>query len=397
MPVRPGPEARAEEMAGGVENRVGDIDKKARIGVGLVAIGPKSSGILGACRERISDYFTSSFPDFQWAIEFETWEGEWLDSLRLLDRTQDRMEEAEWHFCFVALDREPDGSTYPSPGTISFSHSTATIYLPRLLTHGEAEDMEVIAIRCCNLILTYFARLNGLPRMEEEGGISADVEGQNPFTQVELGELNSSLHGMTDGLLKKGVKEVKGVALYIRVIISHPMRVLRTVMSHRPLRIVFSLGKLVFAAMAALVLSLLSTELWQLGMGINIWRLILIAAAVLLAATIYIVFQQHLFVSRVSMSLSEQAAFFNLTSFLTVLSVFLVLFLLIFAVTILVTLGVYPRYIVKDWLQKGDLSFGDYVRVSLLISSLSLIVGALGAGLEENRHFRQVMYTERNR
>ena len=121
-----------------------------------------------------------------------------------------------------------------------------------------------------------------------------------------------------------------------------------------------------------------------------------IAVVVLLAATLYIVFRQRLYVRRVSLSLSEQAAFFNLTSFLTVVSVLFVLFLFIFAVTVLITVGIYPRYIVKEWLQKLELGFGDYVKVSLLISSLSMVVGALGAGLEENEHFRQVMYTERN-
>ena len=189
----------------------------------------------------------------------------------------------------------------------------------------------------------------------------------------------------------------KGAGALPQDTVRPPMRVVRTVLSHRPLRMVFSLGRLVFAAMAALVLALLSTELWLLGVGINIWRLLLIDIVVLLAAALYVVFQQRLYVRRVSLSFSEQAAYFNLTSFLTMFSVFLVLFLAIFAVTMLVTLAVYPRYIVKEWLQKSEVGFGDYVKVSLLISSLAMVVGALGAGLEENRHFRQVMYTERNR
>ena len=67
------------------------------------------------------------------------------------------------------------------------------------------------------------------------------------------------------------------------------------------------------------------------------------------------------------------------------------------AITLLVTSGVYPRYIVEDWVMSSEVGFGDYVRVSLLISSMTMVVGALGAGLEENEHFRQVMYTEKNR
>jgi hypothetical protein len=384
-------------MASGEDGNTHGNEAKARIGIGLVAVGQRSSELLDGLWERLSRFFTATFPDFYWAVDKEIWEGEWLASLWLLDRTQTRMEEAEWQFCFVLLDQEPDIRTSPGLGAISFSHSAAAIYLPRLIPKAGAEDIDILTERCFYYLLFYFARLNGLPRMEEEAIISASVEGRSPFSQEELGELNSSLHSITESPIKRGVKEIRGLSLYLRVILSHPMRVSRAVMGHRPLRIVFSLGKLVFAAMAALVLSLLSVELWQLGMGINIWRLILIAIAALLVATVYVVFQQRLFVRRVSMSLSEQAAFFNLTSFLTVFSVFAALFVIIFVVTILVTVGIYPRYIIKDWLQQSDLGFGDYIRVSLLISSMALIVGALGAGLEENQHFRQVMYTEKNR
>ena len=262
---------------------------------------------------------------------------------------------------------------------------------------ADKPEEELTVIRCCHLILAYFARLNGLPHLEERRINALDLDKADPLDEEELKELDAALQSMADGILRKGYKEIKGAALYARIIFSHPMRVLRTVRSHRPFRMVFSLGKLVFAAMAALVLALLSTELWYLGVGINTWRLIIIAMAVLLASTLYVVFRQRLYVRRVSRSLSEQAAFFNLTSFLTVFSVLLALFTIIFVVTIVVTVGVYPRYIIEDWLGKSDVGFLDYAKVSLLISSMAMVVGALGAGLEENQHFRQVMYTERNR
>jgi len=246
-------------------------------------------------------------------------------------------------------------------------------------------------------MLAYFARLNGLPHLEDKAIQARDLDEGDPLNGEEKKELDAALQSLADGVLRRSLKEIRGIALYARIIIMHPMRVLRTVLSHRPLRMVFSLGKLMFAAIAALVLALLSTELWYLGVGINIWRLLLIAAAALLAATVYIVMRQRLYVRRVSRSLSEQAAFFNLTSLLTVFSVLLALFAIVFAITILVTSGVYPRYIVEDWVMRSQVDFGDYVRVSLLISSMAMVVGALGAGLEENEHFRQVMYTEKNR
>ena len=368
----------------------------ARIGVGLISLDTPSSVVLDACRSWLESYFSSTFPAFEWEVGKEDWDLQWTDPLWLLDKAQARMEKAGWQFSFLVTDKG-DHTSKRDPATLSFSHSAAIIYLTDIMADaGEVQDGQAVT-QCCHLIITSFARLNGLPHLSEKAMKDRDLEVDNPLSPKETMELEGSLNSLADGILKRGVKEIKGLALYARIIFSHPMRVLRTVLSHRPLRMVFSLGKLVFAAMAALVLALLSTELWYLGVGINIWRLAFIATAVLLASTLYVVFRQQLYVRRVSRSLSEQAAFFNLTSFLTIFSVLLALFIIIFVVTILVTVGAYPRYIIEDWVMQGDVGFFDYVRVSLLISSMAMVVGALGAGLEENQHFRQVMYTERDR
>jgi len=380
--------SKAEKRAGG---------GAVRIAIGLIALGRHSSAILDGCRTWLMEYLSSTFPAFDWVVENEDWELQWTDPLWLLDKTQKRMEEAGWQFSFLVTDQSEHTSANDSATVLSFSHSSALIYLSDLITGGDDEGDGQAVVRCCHLSIAYFARLNGLPHLGEKMIRQRDLDVEESLSPEEVKELAGALQSLADGILKRGAKEIRGVVLYGKIIFSHPLRLLRTVLSHRPLRMVFSLGKLVFAAMAALVLALLSTELWYLGVGINFWRLVLIAVAVLLGSTVYVVFRQRLYVRRVSRSLSEQAAFFNLASFLTMFSVLLALFAAIFAVTILVTLGVYPRYIVEDWVMKSDLGFFDYLRVSLLISSMAMVVGALGAGLEENKHFRQVMYTERNR
>ena len=384
-------------MGRGMKKGSGESEEKARIGVGLIAAGLMSSQVLEICWEDLREFLEGHFPDFQWDLEKEDKEGSRGDSLEFLDIAQERMVQAKWQFCFVVVDEEPEDVPLDNLGVLSFSYSAAIIYLPRLYSQDGNDSDGVIANRCRNLILAYFARLNGLPRMEGARMTPGELDGELRFDADELKHIDNSLHGLADSILRRGVKELRGLALYARILFTRPVRVMRAVFNHRPLLIVFGLGKLVFAAVAALVLALLSAELWHLGVEINTWRIVLIAAAVLLIATFYVVFRQKLYVSRVSLSLSEQAAFFNLTSFLTVFFVLFILFLIILAVTSLASLGIYPRYIVRQWLQKGQVGILDYVKVSLLVSSLVMVVGALGAGLEENRHFRRVMYTERNR
>lgn len=367
------------------------------IAIGLIALGRHSSAILDECRAWLTTYLSSTFPSFAWVIAREDWDREPADPLWLLDKARARMEEAGWQFSFLVADGGGNAAANGAATTLSFSHSAALISLSDLVTGGDDEGDGQAVARCCHLIIAYLARLNGLPHLEEKMIWQRDLDEDEPLSPEEAKELDGALHSLADGILKRGAKEIRGVVLYGKIIFSHPLRLLRTVLSHRPLRMVFSLGKLVVAAMSALVLALFTMEVWDLGVGINIWRLVLIAVAVLLASTAYVVFRQGLYGRSVSRSLSEQAAFFYLASFLTVFSVLLALFAVIFVVTMVVTVGVYPRYIVEDWVMKSGLGLFDYVRVSLLISSMAMVVGALGAGLEENKHFRQVMYTERNR
>lgn len=360
--------------------------------LGLVALDEEASAVLDGCRSWLEGYLSEAFPAFGWVVEKADWEQAGAETLRLLDRAQGEMETRGWQFCFLVSASGSSAEARWEMGEVFYGHSTAVIRLPGPRRSDEGDGGPA----CLEAVLDCFARLNGLTRQTSETS-PAGEDAVPLYGPEEIRAIERSLRSLADGMLKRGVKEVRSAFLYLGIIFSHPMRVLRPVFSRRPLRIVFSLGKLVFAAMAALVLALLSTELWHLGVGMNIWRLILIAVAVLLAATVYVVFQQHLYVSRVSLSLSQQAAIFNIASFMTVLAVFMALFAVIVTATMVITVGVYPRYIVREWLGKAEIDFWDYVRVSLLIASLAMLVGALGAGLEENDHFRRVMYTERRR
>lgn len=375
----------------------GSGGERVTIAIGLISTGQDSSSVLAQCQLRIQQFLETALPDFVWRLESEEWRGGERDSLSLLDEAQSRMAGKKWDFCFVVVDWEPYETLPGELGLVSLSHSTALVYLRRLAPDNDSGDMETLIRHCTRLIMVYFAYFNGLVKLERTDMEPGDLDDLRPFDEKELEELNSSLNNMARGAIRRRVKEITGLALYVRVLVTRPMRILRAVFHHRPWSMVFSLGRLVFAAMAALALALLSAELWQLGVGINLWRSCLIAAAVLLLGTTYVVFKQRIMVRGVSLSGSERAAFFNLTSFLTIFSVFLMLFVVIFAISNLAVFAIYPRYIVKEWLGVANLGLADYLKVSLMVSSLVMIVGALGAGLEENRRFRQVMYTERNR
>ena len=358
--------------------RDGAAEAKVTLGVGIAPSSAELLPLAEDCSRELSRYLSEHLPDFSWSVQPEALNVMDEDSLILLEKAQVLMERRGWRFCFILMEGYSSLHSTSESNTVYFSYSAAVIDTRALFAGKEPRDEGIMTSACCDQMIDALAMLNGLPR--PAGGRAQEQlrDIGSRLAEDDLEALNAALHSLTDGMLARRVKELKGLTLYLRVALRHPGRVLKTVSQHHPLRMVFSLGRLVFAAVAALVLSLLSTELWSLGIGINVWRLSLIAAGVLLAASFYVVFQQRLYVRKVSLSLSEQAAFFNLTNFLTVLSVFFLLFVIIFALSIVVTVGVFPRYIVSGWLGGVGLGALDYLQVSLLISCLALAVGEIG-------------------
>ncbi len=89
---------------------------------------------------------------------------------------------------------------------------------------------------------------------------------------------------------------------------------------------------------------------------------------------------------------NEQLAVFNLSTVITVLLGFTLLYVTIFAADLLLTAMLFPRKVLTKWLQLESVGFSNYVRASLLVSNVALLVGALGAGLEDKDNIRNLIY-----
>jgi hypothetical protein len=192
------------------------------------------------------------------------------------------------------------------------------------------------------------------------------------------------------------MKEASRVAWGFRVLFRHPLRIGRMVVANRPWAMIFGSGKIVFATLATLILSIMAVEFWDLGMSQSIWRSALLGVAVIVLTTIYVLKKHELLALGEWTGLNEQMMMRRVSTVLTILAGFLLLFLVIFTFNIAFCALFFPSSVIDRWLETMNISatkmhLNLYVRVSLLASCLALAVAGLGAGLEDNTYFRNIL------
>ena len=118
--------------------------------------------------------------------------------------------------------------------------------------------------------------------------------------------------------------------------------------------------------MSALLLLLVTAEVWDVGMSQSAAQVIGLSLFALLLTSIYTLIRQRLLVRRQVGSLSEQTVITNI------------------AIASVVVLGMLTTY---------GLLF-SYVVLAAFVASLGILIGALGASFEEQYHFRHITYID---
>jgi hypothetical protein len=239
------------------------------------------------------------------------------------------------------------------------------------------------------------ARLNGVRRADVTALLGEEkVIG---YTAGEKEEMSRHLRELAGAVPWEKLGEISRLAWYLRVMFRHPVWVARAVISLRPWAMVYRSTRLLFASLAATILSLATMEFWDLGVGQSIWRTALLATGLILLATLFVVWKHRLLVQEEGGRGSVHAAVFDVSTILSILLGFTLLFVALFAVNVFLSMAIFPRPLVSRWLaldtEKVPLSV--YFRVSLFSSCLALAVGALGAGLEDSEYFRFMLYGSR--
>ncbi|MEU9372044.1 hypothetical protein AB0D78_47635 [Streptomyces avermitilis] len=201
----------------------------------------------------------------------------------------------------------------------------------------------------------------------------------------EVGRLEASGAG-EDGLERFIVPGLRG----------HLSLVTGMVRANRPWRLFATLSRALAGVFATAAFGLINNSTWTISSGMDVGRLIGTSAASLLALTAWIIIDHELW-ERPHSSLSRPfSRLYNTVTCVTitsgVLSLYVVLFLALFGVSkLILTPSVFGTVLGQH------ATVHHYAVLAWFVSSMGMVGGAFGSGLEDDGTVRNAAYGERQR
>ena len=166
------------------------------------------------------------------------------------------------------------------------------------------------------------------------------------------------------------------------------------VRANRPWRLVPSLSPALAAAAAGAAFGIFYSNIWQLATALGTGRHVLVMLFALVGMTAWLISNNGLWESRQSRSLREEMVLSNLSTVLTVACGVVIMFALLFVLSLIAAvLVIPPDYLGSTLMQPPGVS--DYVMIAWLSTSMGTVAGALGSGFADESAVRQAAYSRR--
>jgi hypothetical protein len=166
------------------------------------------------------------------------------------------------------------------------------------------------------------------------------------------------------------------------------------VRANRPWRLIVGLSRAGVAALGAGTFGLVSPGVWRVADGLAWPRLAAVAAASVLVTVAALILAHRLWEhapESAPPAVRENVVLFNLTTTLTVVIGVLTLFAGLLAISTACAAAVLDDDVLASELQHA-VGAGSYLKVTMLVSTLATIGGALGSALESDRAVREAAY-----
>jgi hypothetical protein len=156
------------------------------------------------------------------------------------------------------------------------------------------------------------------------------------------------------------------------------------------------LSRLTTAAISALLILLVTAEVWDVGMQQPPELVVGLSLGALGLTSLYILTRQRLLTRRHTRALSEQTVFTNMAITLVVLLGMLTTYGLLFTGALTLGLVFFPRQVITGWATslQDTMHMVHYLVLAAFVASLSLLIGALGASFEQQHYFRHITYID---
>ena len=161
---------------------------------------------------------------------------------------------------------------------------------------------------------------------------------------------------------------------------------------NQPWRFAVRLSRALTAAAAAGAFALVTSDIWKLAVNFGWVRLLTVAIGSIAATCLTLILGAQLWERSTDHAARQQIALFNLATTVTVLLGVLCLYAALFLLAVVSAEVVVVRPLLEQALGHRA-GAGDVLEVAWLTTSIAMVGGALGAGLETDEAVRAAAYT----
>ena len=185
----------------------------------------------------------------------------------------------------------------------------------------------------------------------------------------------------------------RALAFQIASTLRHPLLVGRVLLRNGAPVLALSLPGLATAAVVPTLVLIFTAEIWDVGLHMTNSEVVIFGTSSIAVAAWYLTAVQSLFFPRRERRVvTEHLAVLNVTVFLSVLLAVIGLFVMVAALMLLMVFYIFPAGLIATWptLQEPVVTVFDKLRLASFISSIGVLTGALGGGLDKRSVIRHL-------
>jgi uncharacterized membrane protein len=352
-----------------------------RIVLGLLLAGRWASEVASGLGKVLEDRLVARHPSVRWTLKVQTQRLVPLprEASEAIEAARLRLLEEQWDLAVLVTDLPLAEGGRPVMGeVISPTHRVAVISLPAL---GPRQ----VRRRLVESVIGVVGDLVGEQPSERTGRAGGRrLARRRRATRLRLAEIAAEprdrAHSGPMFAVLVGLDQVRLLWSMVSV--------------NRPWRLAIGLYRALIAAVAFVVLTVLTAEVWRLATEFGVVRLVALSGVSVAAMTIAIIAVHGLLERSVNEASHQQVALFNAATVLTVTLGVAALYLVLLAMTLLGASLLIPGQAMREALGRPE-RLSDYLNLGWLLGSLATIGGALGAGLESDTAIRDAIYLTR--
>jgi hypothetical protein len=348
------------------------------VAVGLLAAPDLPAEVAESLAPELSKRLNELYPEVEWAVPLE------IDGLvvppasttELIDAAHEKLLGQDWELALALTDLPLRVGRRTVVAHASPTHRVAMISLPGL---GPAR----LRPKALETAIGMVRVLTG----EAAGAESGDGEGS--ARRIRMRRRLVELADLADQDPTRGPTGLAALSRGGRLRLLIGM-----VRANRPWRLAVRLYRALVAALAVAAFAIVTPDLWRISASLGAARLAAIGILAIAFTVLSLIAAHSLWERRGASKAEDQVFLFNAATAATVLLGVLALDLALF----LFSMAGAGLLITPDLLSKelsSDVSLADYATLAWLATSLAMIGGGLGAGLETAEAVREAAYAYR--